>query len=57
MESRKIVTEYNYPSIPVRDYDWRAYREGWDLDELIGYGKTKEQAIQDLLDQEQELNF
>jgi hypothetical protein len=45
---RKIKTDFIYPPIPVRCYDWRAVFD--DCDEIIGYGSTKEEAIQDLLE-------
>lgn len=53
MTDRKIITEYVYPPIPDRRWDWRATREGWDLGEPIGEGPTKQAAIDDLLMQEE----
>lgn len=49
---RKILTSYECPPIPVREYDWSAAREDWDLDEPIGYGRTEQEAIDDLLEKE-----
>lgn len=54
MES-KIVTEYIHPPIPIRNYDWQAARDGWDLDDPIGHGRTEQLAIDDLTTQEWEL--
>jgi hypothetical protein len=49
---RKIITIHDCPPIPVRDYDWSASREDWDEGDLIGYGPTEQEAIDDLLEQE-----
>lgn len=48
----KIVTQYVYPPIPTRDFDWSAVDdETYDEGEPIGYGRTEIEAIRDLLDQ------
>ena len=52
MDARKITTSHDCPPIPVRDYDWSASREDWDLGDLIGYGRTEQEAIDDLVEQE-----
>lgn len=41
-----IITNNIYPPIPIRQFDWVAYRdpEGW-----CGYGATEAEAIADLL--------
>jgi hypothetical protein len=52
--SRKIVTEFVYPPVPVRKWDWRATRDGWDLGDEIGEGATEAEAIADLLAKEDE---
>jgi hypothetical protein len=49
---KKIITNYDCPCIPIRDYDWSALREDWDLDEPIGYGRTEQEGINDLLEKE-----
>lgn len=46
----KIVTTFNYPPIPIRNYDWSAIREHYDEGDPIGYGTTEQEAIQDLLE-------
>lgn len=45
---RKIVTSNVYPPIPVRDFDWVAYREGDEENGPRGYGKTETEAVRDL---------
>ena len=52
--ARAIKTEFVYPPIPIRAYDWRAYRDGWDLGEPIGEGPTEQAAIADLITKEEE---
>ena len=52
--SDRIVAEFINPPIPIRNYDWEACRDNYDEGDIIGYGKTKEEAINDLLTQEKE---
>ena len=49
----KIVTNFVYPPIPVRQFDWSAVDdETYDGEGCkIGYGATEQEAIDDLLDQ------
>lgn len=52
MKPAQIMTEFVYPPIPVRCFDWVAWfdgREEW----LQGRGKTEDEAIQDLLDEQE----
>ena len=44
-----IQTHHIHPPIPVRQYDWCAYR---DPERLTGYGATEKEAIADLLEEE-----
>lgn len=46
----KINTEFVYPPIPVRMFDWCATFEDYDgeSDSPIGWGITEQQAIEDL---------
>ena len=44
---RRIITEYIYPSIPVRDHDWLAYYDG-EEEGYTGYGRTEAEAIASL---------
>lgn len=48
----RIRTTHVYPPIPIRDFDWCAVDDAtYDGEGCpIGYGRTAEQAIQDLLD-------
>lgn len=48
----KIVTALEYPPIPLRQYDWVAFRDGYEELGKYGYGYTKEEAIADLLNLE-----
>ena len=50
---KKIITSYDCPPVPVRDYDWSAVREGYEEGNCIGYGMTEQEAIDDLLEQEE----
>lgn len=49
-----IITNYDYPPISNRNYDWSAIRSDYDEGDLIGHGKTEQMAIDDLLLQENE---
>lgn len=51
-----IRTTFVYPPIPVRSFDWCAvdddtYDGAEDSHCLIGYGRTEQEAIADLLEQ------
>jgi hypothetical protein len=51
----KIVTDFWMKPIPIRQFDWSAYRDGDEPDDdgnmMIGYGATEQDAIDDLRDQ------
>jgi len=47
----EIVTSFQNPPIPTRDYDWAAYTTDYEGGDPIGYGPTESAAIQDLLNQ------
>lgn len=49
----KIRTSYVYPPIPIRDFDWSAVDDDtYDGEGCpIGFGRTEEDAIADLLAQ------
>ena len=52
-----IVTRYDPPPIPNRQFDWRAWHDEDDNDgHHVGYGRTEQEARDDLdrLDQERE---
>ena len=44
---RKIVTNYIYPPIPQRHFDWLAHYD--DPEGPTGYGPTEQDAIDDLV--------
>jgi hypothetical protein len=50
----KIITTHVYPPIPQRGFDWCAYRGDYEPDcgYPVGWGKTEQEAIDDLLDLE-----
>lgn len=57
---KKINTEFVYPPIPIRNFDWCATFDDYDCDcdqdgyfshDPVGYGRTKQDAIDDLLEQ------
>jgi len=50
----KIITSYDLPPIPIRDYDWSAIREDYEPGDIIGNGRTEQDAINDLVRQENE---
>lgn len=46
----KIKTDFIYPPIPSRDYDWCAWYAGEEDEQMdVGYGTTEQEAIHDLL--------
>lgn len=47
-DPRKIVTKYDPPAIPMRDCDWSAVYDDYDLGSPIGHGATEQEAIDDL---------
>ncbi len=48
----RIVTHFDYPPIPIRDFDWSAIDDDtYDGEGCpIGRGPTEDAAIEDLLD-------
>jgi len=52
----KIITSFDYPPISDRNYDWSAIREDYDEGDLIGNGETEQKAIDNLIEQENELD-
>jgi hypothetical protein len=50
----RIVTHHIYPPIPIRTRDWCAYRDGEEERGQYGYGRTEQEAIDDLLMWEEE---
>ena len=50
-KGRAISTEFVYPPIPDRSFDWSATFEGYEPGEVIGRGETEAAAIADLIEQ------
>ena len=48
----KIITSYDFPPIPIRGFDWSAVRESYEPGDLIGTGRSEQDAIDDLSCQE-----
>lgn len=53
----KILTSFDYPPIPIRNYDWSAIRESYEPDDIIGHGKTEQEAIDNLIEQERDYEY
>jgi hypothetical protein len=49
---RKIITSFVHPPIPLRCFDWQAWRDGDEEGGPRGYGATEDEAVRDLLEQE-----
>jgi DnaJ-class molecular chaperone len=45
-----LIVVYVHPPIPMRECDWQAYDED-DPEGARGYGATREQALEDYLEQ------
>jgi hypothetical protein len=43
-----IVTNYDYPPIPIRNMDWSAVTDNYEPGEPIGHGPTEADAVMDL---------
>ena len=43
-----IRVHYDPPPIPIRKFDYRAVEDDYDYDRPIGYGQTRQEAIDDL---------
>jgi hypothetical protein len=50
---KDIKTEFFPKPMPIRSFDWEATRDGWDEGDLIGYGLTEAEAIENLLELEE----
>jgi hypothetical protein len=50
--SVKIVTDFMYPPIPIRQFDWQAIYDGDEPNDAggmdVGHGRTEAEAIADL---------
>lgn len=45
-----IRTDRVYPPIPLRNHDWSAVTDNYDLGHPIGWGATEQAAIDDLIE-------
>ena len=45
-----IVTRYNPPPIPPREFDLCAYIDGCEEEGAFGFGATEQEAVSDLLE-------
>ena len=45
-----IQTSFVCPPIPVRDFDWQAFVDGYEPGDALGHGATEAEAIANLLD-------
>ena len=50
MSALRIDVEHVFPPVPFRDCDWRATFDGYEPGALMGYGRTKDRAVDDLLE-------
>lgn len=49
-----VVLSFEYPPVPVRGWDWMAYVEGREECGPQGWGATRQQAVDDLLERIEE---
>ena len=58
---KQIVTSFDCPPIPSRLYDWSAHFDDYDAEVVdgeyvssdpVGYGRTEQEAIDDLMEQQ-----
>jgi hypothetical protein len=48
---RKVITSHVFPPIPIRCFDWCAWFDDLGADDSpYGYGRTEEEAVEDLLE-------
>jgi hypothetical protein len=45
-----LVTVYDPKPIPPRQFDWSCTKDGYEPGDLIGYGKTEAEAVQEYID-------
>ena len=53
--SEPIITEHWAKPGPERQWDWSAHRKSYEPGWPIGYGRTEQYAIDELLEQEKSL--
>lgn len=47
----EIITRFDPPPIPIKNSDWVATTDSYEPEDPIGRGATEQEAIDDLLDQ------
>jgi len=52
--AQRIITTFIYPPIPTRNFDWQATDDNYEPGCPIGYGRTEQEAIDDLREQMEE---
>ncbi|HEY6564210.1 MAG TPA: hypothetical protein VIY86_06915 [Pirellulaceae bacterium] len=50
VNGRKVSTTYWAKPIPIRQFDWEATFADYDLGDPIGFGRTEEEALADLME-------
>ena len=46
----RVVTRLVYPAIPMRQFDWQAWYDGEEDEQMAcGHGATEQAAIEDLV--------
>lgn len=45
----RILTEQINPPIPTTAFDWRAVFDGYEPGDPIGYGRSEQDAVADLI--------
>jgi hypothetical protein len=51
-----IVIKYDPKPIPNREFDWSATPENYEPGSPVGFGRTEQEAVDDLLDQLEEID-
>ena len=45
---KKIITDYVYPPIAIRCFDWCAFYDGEEENKNYGWGRTEQEAVNQL---------
>lgn len=53
---RKILTYHEYPPISPRDFDWVACFEGDEGEQKHAFGRTEQEAINNLINEYEEVS-
>lgn len=52
-----VKTNFIYPPIPIRKFDWIAWFDGYEETKIAGYGETEAEAVSDLWREASESKF